>query len=52
MKNYLKPNINIYKIKTQKIMFSISGNDIGEEFSKQYTEDNNFTNYKYSIWED
>lgn len=57
MKTYVVPETKYYKIITEDLMqiISVSGNwDDADAKRRYYTEENedDITNYKYSIWED
>lgn len=57
MKTYVVPETKYYKITTEDLMqiISFSGNWDGADANRRYyTEENedDITNYKYSIWED
>ena len=52
-KKYLKPTMNVYKIRNEKILFSVSGIDEDDQFSKsfEYVE-NDDANLWGSVWDD
>lgn len=58
MKKYVTPETNYYKITTDDLMqiifASVGGDDWDEADAKRYndTNEDDFTNYKFSIWED
>ena len=51
--NYLKPTMNVYVIRNEKILVSVSGIDEDDQFSKSFAfEENKDTNLWGSVWED
>ncbi len=58
MKKYVTPETKYYKINTEDLMqfivASVGGDDWHDADAKRYNETNedNFINYKFSIWED
>ena len=51
--NYLKPTMNVYKIRNEKILVSVSRIDEDDQFSKsfEYVE-NDDANLWGSVWDD
>ena len=51
--NYLKPTMNVYVIRNEKILVSVSGIDEDDQFSKSFDDvENNDTNLWGSVWDD
>lgn len=50
---YVIPTTNVYKMKNEKILFSVSGINEDDQFSKSFAfEENEDTNLWGSVWED